>query len=547
MDAFENPFFLLKATPRDHKSRLLELAEEMALHGDHDAAAGARNTLINPRNRLAAEVGWFPGVAPARIDAALQAIRDTGRSGGVGNLPALCAANLELTVLTARGGQADAGRLKDAILRVAALIDGLDANAVLLAINEDRQAAGFPQVGDLAQIEHEIAERVRHYQRSLTKMLDALPSAAMVDTYEKLIAESAAAGAAPRLVVDLLAAYELHAGDFLAGEAERILALIDETRTAADAKAPAPQVGAAVQKIVAAIADWDRIAQPIQLARQNAGLDHEDSKRVAFRARGLAVHLFNAHDYLDHAKRLSTVLKHHFAEVAAVNDVVEEDVRALREIETKRQAQAAEEAQAKAKFAAEVAWETTFGLIFKDRFRISVDGIEYKGRMTPAAQINGIAWGAIRNIVNGVHTGTHYYFRYGSPAGIVDITLDNEKQNGELIPRVWRAFCVPMLFRMMETWRGGGAIRIGEHEIRDGGIVLKKSKLFKADEWRFFEWNAMKKSTHGGLLSFTGNPDADFKAAFSFKDMLNVHILDFAVDRVWQGKADRLSNIFNDG
>jgi hypothetical protein len=546
MDAFANPFFLLQATPRDRKSRLLDLAEEVSLHGDHEAAANARNTLINPRNRLAAEVGWFPGVAPARIAAALQAIRETGRSGGVGQLPALCAANLELTQLTARGG-ASAARLKEAILRVATQIDGLDANAVLLAINEDRQAAGFPLVADLALVEHEIAERIRHYQRTLTAMLDALPTAEMVDTYEKLIAEGAAAGAAPRLVVDLLAAYELHAGEFLAGEAERILQLIDETKTAADAKAPGPQVGEAVQRIVMAIADWDRIAQPIQLARQNAGLDHEDSKRVAFRARSLAVHLFNAHDYLDHAKRLSTVLKHHFAEVAAVNDVVEEDVRALAEIEAKRQAQAREAEEAKAKFAREVTWETTFGLIFKDKFRISPDGIEYKGKMTPAAQILGVTWGAVRNIVNGAHVGTNYYFRYGTPFGIVDITFDNEAQNNEIVPRAWRAFCVPLLLRFMDTWRAGNPVKFGEFEVRDGGIVLKHSRMFKADEWRFFEWNNMRKGTHGGMLNFTGNPGDDFKAGFAFRETLNTHILDFAVDRIWQGKADRLSNIFNDG
>lgn len=547
MDAFSNPFWLLQANPHDGKSRLLELAEEAALHGDAEAAANARNTLINPRNRIAAEVAWFPGVAPARIAAALEAVQATGRSGGVGNLPPLAAANLELAVLSVRGGASDPQRLKATILRVSALVDEFVPQAVMDAINADRQVAGFPQVADVALVEHELGERVRHCQRSLTGMLDALPTADMVDTYEKLIAEATASGAAPRLVAALLSGYELHAGEFLSSEADRILQLIDETRAAADAKAPAPQVGAAVQRIVAAIADWDRIAQPIQLARQNQGLDHEDSHRVAFRARGLAVHLFNAHDYLDHATRLSNVLKQHFAEVAAVNDVVEEDVRALREIEAKRQEQAAETARQKAKFAEEVTWETTFGMIFKDRFRISPDGIEYKGKMTPAAQITGCAWGAVRNIVNGVHTGTNYYFKYGTPTGVIDIVLDNEKQNGELVPRVWRAFCVPQLFRMMETWRGGGAIRIGEHEVRDDGIVLKHGRMFKADEWRFFPWTAMRKGTHGGVLTFTGNPESDFKAAFTFRDQLNVHVLDFAVDRVWQGKADRLSNIFNDG
>ncbi len=545
MDATANPFFVLGATPRDRKPRLMELAEEVSLHGDAEAAAQARNTLISPRNRLAAEIGWFPGVAPARVEAALQAVRDGSFDPGIPMAP-LCEANLELVRLGAGPG-GDAMRLKQVILQIARLIERIDAKAVMLAINEDRQVSGLPQVTDLASVEQEIAERIRLFQRVLTAQLDALPTALMVSIYEKLMLEGAEPGApAPRLLVDLLAAYELHAGEFLAGEAERILGLLDATRAAADAKAPLPQVRGNVQQIVAAIADWDRIAQPIQLARQRAGLDHDDSHRIAFRARALAVHLFNAHDYLDDAKLLSGSLQRHFAEVAAVTDVVDQDVQALQGIEAQRQAQVAEAEAARAKFAAEVTWECRIGLLFKDTLRISPEGIEWKGRSTPAAQIGGLAWGAVRTVVNGREAGTQYFFRYGSPVGIVDIMLQDEAQYTELVPRVWRAFCVPILVRMLETWQAGQGVQIGGHEIRDEGIVLKHARTFKADEWRLFPWNEMNKGTHGGVLSFHGSQQTDFKAAFVFKETLNAHILDFAVDRIWQGKAGRLADIFKE-
>src|SRR3546814_3134866 len=61
MNASDNPFAILKASTRDRKVRLNELADEAALYGDHDAAVNARNILSNPRTRLAAEVAWFPG------------------------------------------------------------------------------------------------------------------------------------------------------------------------------------------------------------------------------------------------------------------------------------------------------------------------------------------------------------------------------------------------------------------------------------------------------------------------------------------------------
>src|SRR5690606_4420592 len=120
----------------------------------------------------------------------------------------LAAANLELAQLAGRD-RLDAGRLRDAVLRVAEQVEGIAPQAVLTAINEDRHVAGFPAVADIAAVEHELGERVRHYQRVLTALLDRLPSAEMVATYEQLVELGSAGGtrAAPRLVAELLAGY----------------------------------------------------------------------------------------------------------------------------------------------------------------------------------------------------------------------------------------------------------------------------------------------------------------------------------------------------
>src|SRR3546814_10945574 len=78
MNASDNPFAILKASTRDRKVRLNELADEAALYGDHDAAVNARNILSNPRTRLAAEVAWFPGFSPKRITLTLEHIARGG-------------------------------------------------------------------------------------------------------------------------------------------------------------------------------------------------------------------------------------------------------------------------------------------------------------------------------------------------------------------------------------------------------------------------------------------------------------------------------------
>ncbi len=45
-------------------------------------------------------------------------------------------------------------------------------------------------------------------------------------------------------------------------------------------------------------------------------MTHDESQDLAFTARGLGIHLFNKHDYLDDAKLMSEAIQELFSEVA---------------------------------------------------------------------------------------------------------------------------------------------------------------------------------------------------------------------------------------
>ena len=68
MTLFENPFYILGATPRDTKQRIMELAREKSLTLDPDIVNEARDILINPRRRIAAEVAWLPMITDDKIE-----------------------------------------------------------------------------------------------------------------------------------------------------------------------------------------------------------------------------------------------------------------------------------------------------------------------------------------------------------------------------------------------------------------------------------------------------------------------------------------------
>ena len=67
MDLLQNPFYILNATQRDSRERIIDLAEERSLLSDADKCMAARAELTNPRKRISAEMTWLSGVVPERV------------------------------------------------------------------------------------------------------------------------------------------------------------------------------------------------------------------------------------------------------------------------------------------------------------------------------------------------------------------------------------------------------------------------------------------------------------------------------------------------
>lgn len=129
MKLSENPFFLLNASPRDRKVRLIELSEEAELFGDHEAAVSARNVLSNPRTRLSAEIAWFPGLSPRRVRDLLDQIAQ-GASPDIEDVNPLCGANFAVEALSIYAGSAD--ELEEGIKELSNCVELIEPEEVQL-------------------------------------------------------------------------------------------------------------------------------------------------------------------------------------------------------------------------------------------------------------------------------------------------------------------------------------------------------------------------------------------------------------------------------
>ena len=546
MELARNPFFILGATTRDDRHRILELAEEKSLLSDEDVFREAASTLMNPRKRLAAELAWLPGLGPKRIVEALSVL-EANPAGlrGLGGLPTVARANLLADGFVRAAEGLDENDVAHWIIELAEAHDVLDAEAAATLLNEDRSVAGFSNISDVQHIESELQSRRQHYRRAIKDALDRLPSASLVKVVTQAVEQITEGGTvhAPILIDDLVDSFEVDAQAFLEKETGNISVLVNQVRTAAEAEEDEPHIGRLVAKLESVVKNWDAVAQPIQVSARSRGLDHDLSHQVAGEIRGLTIELFNEHGLLDFSKRLTALQLEVFAEVDRVVERSEEDASALDEIaEQRTQFLRESEAQAES-WKREITYEADIGIVFKGKLRISPDGVEWKGATFPLGDITRVRWGGTSHSVNGIPTGTTYNILVGSDRGSTSIELKKQQVYSDFVGCLWQAVGARLLTEMLKGLREEKRYRFGTAVISDHGVELERRHLFAANERVPCKWTELVIGNGAGTFYITKKDEKKVSVELPYQDMDNVHVLETAMRVFWKKASPRLSDL----
>ncbi|MCI4892235.1 hypothetical protein JL827_06410 [Vibrio parahaemolyticus] len=548
MDLLQNPFHILSASPRDNRRRIMELADERSLLLDSSECMEARSELTNPRKRLSAEVAWLPGIGPKRAGELLSIIESSPTDLlAVGNLSSIARANL-LAAGIARLPEHNADDVAEWILEIAWAFEDLDPDELSVIINEERIVSGFPEVSDLSAVEAEIQERRRHYRKVIKSALDNLSPKELVEAVTVTVESATDDGEehGPILIADLVDSYEVEAQGFLDKEEGNIIALVGKLRAAVDAEQSDSTLAPMVNQLIQIVKNWDTVAQPIQVSTKSRGLDHDASHRVANLVRSLAIHMFNEHGKLDFSQQLTNMLQEVFAEVAEVAERTAEDADALAEI-AEEQLRYVEGLVNKAEeWRREITYEAEVGAIFKDKLRISPEGIEWKGRRWDLDSITRVRWGGTKHSVNGIPTGTTYSIVFGNSSNYTSIELKKEATYSNFIDRLWKAVGVRLLTEYLQGLREGKKYRFGSTIMSDHGMELERKKLFGSNERIFCRWSELVVWNGAGVFCIGKKDDKKLAAAFSYQEEDNIHVLEAVIRMFWKQGGDRLSSLLGE-
>ena len=325
MDIFENPFWILSATLRDNRHRLMELADEKSLLADADAVSSASNVLTNPRRRLGAEMAWLPGLGPKRAEELITQLQSDPKTAfDQRNIPALARANLLVAGLKTVAGKIDTAHLSRWIIEIARAFDAIEPEAALALVNEEREISGFPAVTDHHAIESEINNRKQQHRAVIKDALNRLPSIELVGVVTDVV-ESVTGTEdmpAPLLIDALVDTYEVEAQEFFDIEEANIDNLLDRIRTAADTGVSDSVLSPVVVTLIKIVKNWHIVAQPIQISTKGRGLEHRTSTRVARKVRNVGIHLFSEHNKLDLSYQITSMLQEVFANVVEIAEQI---------------------------------------------------------------------------------------------------------------------------------------------------------------------------------------------------------------------------------
>lgn len=317
-----NPFHLLGAEPEDSAEIVVERYEDAIDHdrAPEDALQRAQQALTAPRRRLDAEVAWLADLSLDRRRVLLDAVLSAPFSAAleqVQRAPPLAQANTAAHLCGRFPGQGGPIRsLVDAW-------EAIDEADVLQRIAGTRKRAAVSAVNP-EHLRTALSELRTRHSRVARKSIEKAdqPSAIALELVENAIATTALGGLIEPIIRDYDAATE--------GALSDIRHRLD-SEAAAIRRTP-DQAGSRIQTIVALLADWDEINQPVQRLEQAQGHEEPRSAALCHDMRELCLFLANEQGQHEAALTLTSALLDTFPELESVAANLREDVSTLKDI-----------------------------------------------------------------------------------------------------------------------------------------------------------------------------------------------------------------------
>ena len=540
----ENPFYILGVSPRDNKRKIMDAAEEKLLFMDADVVENAKNDLLDSNRRLDAELGWFVGLdSKTNNDIVKNLNEDLFSEDIFYSLVQYDKLNylLEWIRIKTNDFYSENGALP--LMKVVQKIsniyekfisqeESIAIQELKFLINNSRIHAGFSIIDTNILLE-KLYDRKENVVAILLKAIDEMPSNLIIFYIKILVTFETGAGRrrASVIIESIVMHYEISIHQFINTQSERIYSILNLILDGHnDKNVIEKSIAKWTDTLFVYIKVWNRVVETIEVFHLSKGKEHQETYQILHNFRNVCLKITNDYNMPKLALKLLQQMYYETSYyIPTLKKLFKDDIKILTDMVKKQEEYERQEAEEKKKYekwAKSIYYETEFGLIFKEKFKISADGIEYDGRTTPLNDIIGISWGGITNYWNSVPTGTDYTIRFKTLDGETAIN-PNEDQYKHITECLWKAVGLNIFTNMLKQLENGETLKVGNIKVIDTGVYLIKSGWFSSEE-KIFPWNKITTYSQDGLF-YLREKDGKHKASSSYMSDMNTHILDFMI------------------
>lgn len=539
MYLLQNPFHVLKVSPLDMREKIIEVTEEQSLFGDAEICTQCSQDLLNPKKRLAAEIAWFTNSKPERLATVLHSLEKEPEEliSLVDDFSPCDSFNLLASGLSNQA-VLSAAILSKWIAKIDAAFNSIKMEDLLEAINNNRLVSGFPQV-DLPALEEALQERRYWCRGVINSALNALKPRKLVESVTLVIDMTTNKGESHTSVIidDIINSYELGAQKFFEKEIENIERLLAQIHDYAESNKPDSALSFLIAKLIQVVENWDSVAQPIQVSTKSQGILHKTSKDVADKVRKLYNTLFYRYSKLDFAQKIYELQQKVFAEVVQVVETTEEDARKFQE------------------WRDEITYETFIvGSRTKNLFRISPDGIEWKGKQWKFEEVNRLRWGGVTMITTRSSpfsdstsdtSNTLYTLYWGDDKESDSLNTDESSTYSNILDRLIKTCGERLYIEMLKGLRDGKQYDFGVSRLSDTGMFLRKERFLSGSEQVYCTWKEIRVWNGNGAFCMCKSDDEKVSICLPYLEVDNVHILEILVQAFFQKGRERISSLLD--
>ncbi len=331
----ENPFRVLQVSIYAAKATIIEQADDLSFADTdrEDVINLARDILLNPKKRIAAEMRWFIGCSSAKE---LKYVADCLSEAApvddddYEDYSALAELNFQIYKLDGKSSDLDG-----CIAYMDELYAELDAEEIREQINAARAKSKFPAVKDTVAIKSELKDIRYEIRGTVQDILKAMEHGKRVKLATELVEYfNEYADDIGVVAEDFFDSYKMEMNPFFDETSRKIISSLTTNK-----------INPSLLK--SRIIIFVDARKPLDEFSIALGMNNFDESKKIFEAvRDAAIELFNEKDLIDEPLTISRMLEENFSYLPALAEVIRKDIKLLTDAKENRPTQSFLDAKA---------------------------------------------------------------------------------------------------------------------------------------------------------------------------------------------------------